>query len=67
MTNLDTILKSKVITLPTKIRVVKAMVFPGVMCGCVSWTLKKCQRIDAFELWCGEDSSESLGLQGDQN
>ena len=41
MTNLDTILKSKVITLPTKIRVVKAMVFPGVMCGCVSWPLKK--------------------------
>ena len=67
MTNLDTILKSRVITLLTKIRVVKAMVFPGVMYGCDSWTLKKCQRIDAFELWCGEDSSESLGLQGDQN
>ena len=66
MTNLDRILKSSVITLPTKIRMVKAMVFPVVMYGCESWTLKKCQRIDAFELWCGEDSSESLGLEGDQ-
>ena len=54
MTNLDSILKSRVITLPTKIRVVKAMVFPVVMYGCESWTVKKagCQRIDAFELWC---------------
>ena len=67
MTNLDRVLKSKDITLPTKIRMVKAVVFPVVMYGCESWTLKKCQRIDAFELWCGEDSSESLGLQGDQN
>ena len=53
MTNLDSILKSRDITLPTKVRLVKAMVFPVVMCGCESWTIKKaeCQRIDAFELW----------------
>ena len=54
MTNLDSILKSKGITLPTKVRLVKAMVFPVVVYGCESWTLKKAesQRIDAFELWC---------------
>ena len=54
MTNLDSILKSRDITLPTKIHLVKAMVFPVVMYGCESWTMKKaeCQRIDAFELWC---------------
>ena len=54
MTNLDSILKSRDITLPTKVRVVKAMVFPVVMYGCESWTIKKAehQRIDAFELWC---------------
>ena len=54
MTNLDTILKSKDITLPTKVRLVKAMVFPVVMYGCESWTVKKaeCRRTDAFELWC---------------
>ena len=54
MTNLDSIFKSRDITLPTKICLVKAMVFPGVMYGCESWTLKKaeCRRIDAFELWC---------------
>ena len=54
MTNLDRILKSRDITLPTKIHVVKAMVFPVVMHGCESWTIKKaeCRRIDAFELWC---------------
>ena len=54
MTNLDGILKSKDITLPTKVHLVKAMVFPVVMYGCESWTVKKaeCQRIDAFELWC---------------
>ena len=54
MTNLDSILKSRGITLPTKVRLVKAMVFPVVMYGCGSWTIKKaeCQRIDAFELWC---------------
>ena len=54
MTNLESILKSKDITLPTKIRLVKAMVFPVVMYGCESWTIKKAERrrIDAFELWC---------------
>ena len=54
MTNLDSILKSRNITLPTKVHLVKAMVFPLVMCGCESWTVKKAerQRIDAFELWC---------------
>ena len=54
MTNLDSILKSRNITLPTKVRLVKAMAFPVVMYGCESWTIKKaeCQRIDAFELWC---------------
>ena len=54
MTNLDSILKSRDITLPTKVRLVKAMVFPMVMYGCKSWTVKKTEhrRIDAFELWC---------------
>ena len=54
MTNLDSILKSRDITLPTKVRLVKAMVFPVVMYGCESWTVKKTERrrIDAFELWC---------------
>ena len=54
MTNLDSILKSRDVTLPTKVRLVKAMVFPVVICGCESWTIKKaeCWRIDAFELWC---------------
>ena len=54
MTNLDSILKSRDIILPTKVRLVKAMVFPEVMDGCESWTIKKgeCQRIDGFELWC---------------
>ena len=54
MNNLDSILKSKDITFPTKVHLVKAMVFPVVMYGCESWTIKKaeCQRIDAFELWC---------------
>ena len=54
MTNLDSILKSRDVTLPTKVRLVKAMVFPLVMYGCESWTVKKaeCQRSDAFELWC---------------
>ena len=54
MTNLDSILKSRDITLSTKVRLVKAMVFPVVMYGCESWTVKKAehQRIDAFELWC---------------
>ena len=54
MTNLDSVLKVRDITLPTKVRLVKAMVFPAVMYGCESWTIKKAehQRIDAFELWC---------------
>ena len=54
MTNLDSILKSRDITLPTKVHLVKTMIFPGVMYGCESWTIKKAeyQRIDAFELWC---------------
>ena len=54
MTNLDSILKSRDVTLPTKVRLVKAMVFPVVMYGCESWTVKKAERrrIDAFELWC---------------
>ena len=54
MTNLDSMLKSRDITLPTKVHLVKAMVFPVVMCGCKSWTIKKAwhKRTDAFELWC---------------
>ena len=54
MTNLDSILKSRDVTLPTKVRLVKAMVFPVVMYGCESWTIKKAEhrRIDVFELWC---------------
>ena len=54
MTSIDSILKSRDITLPTKVRLVKGMVFPVVMYGCESWTIKKaeCQRIDAFEVWC---------------
>ena len=54
MTNLDNILKGRVITLPTKVHIVKAMVFPVVLYRCESWTIKKaeCQRVDAFQLWC---------------
>ena len=54
ITNLDSVLKSRAITLPTKVHIVKAVVFPIVMYRCESWTIKKakCQRIDAFELWC---------------
>ena len=54
MTNVDNILKSRDITLPTKVHLVKAVVFPVVVYGCESWTIKKaeCQKIDAFELWC---------------
>ena len=65
MTNLDNILKSRDITLPTKVRLVKAIVFPVVIYGCESWIIKKAknQRIDAFELCCWR--RESLGLQGD--
>ena len=65
-TNLDSILKSRDITLPTKVRLVKAMAFPIVMYGCESWTVKKAEhrRIDAFELWCWRRLWESVGLQG---
>ena len=66
MTNLDSILKSRDITLPTKVHVIKAMVFPVVMYGCESWTIKKaeCRRIDAFELWCWRRLLRVLGQQG---
>ena len=64
MTHLDSMLKSRDITLSTKVHLVKAMVFPVVMYGSESWTIKKAEhrRIDAFELWFGEDTQESLGL-----
>ena len=67
MTNLDSILKSRDITLSTKVHLVKGMVFPVAMYGCESWTIKKAehQRIDAFELWCWKTLEESLGLYGD--
>ena len=67
MTNLDSILKRRHITLPTKVHLVKAMVFPVVMYGCESWAIKKVEhwRIDALKCGVGEDSWESLGLQGD--
>ena len=67
MTNLDSILKSRDITSPTKVHLVKAMVFPVVMYGYESWTIKKAeqQRIDAFELWCWRRLLRVLGLQGD--
>ena len=65
MTNLDEVLKSRDIILPTKIRMVKGMVFPVVMYGCESWTIKKaeCQRIDVFKLWCWRKLLKSLGQQ----
>ena len=67
MTNVDSIFKSRDITLPTKFRLIKAMVFPVVMYGCESWTVKKAEqrRIDAFELWCWRRLLRVLGLQGD--
>ena len=65
MTNLDSILKSRDITLPTKVHLVKAMVFPVVMYGCESWTVKKAEEWMLFNCGVGEDSLESLGLQGD--
>ena len=67
MTNLDSILKSRDITLPTKVHLVKAIVLPVVMHGCEGWTIKKAEhwRIDALNCGVGEDSWESLGLQGD--
>ena len=72
MSNLDSIFKSRDITLPTKVHLVKAMIFPVVMYGCESWTMKKAerQRIDAFELWCWrsllmkvKEESEKVGLK----
>ena len=68
MTNLDSRVKSRDITLPTKVCLVKAMVFPVVIYGCESWTIKKAehQRINAFELWCLRRLLRALGLQGDQ-
>ena len=66
VTNLDGILKRRDITLPTKIRLVKGMVFPVVRCECESWTIERKLSTEEFILLsCGEDSSESLGLQGD--
>ena len=67
MTNIDSILKSRGITLPTKVHLVNAMFFPVVMCGCESWTVKKAEHWKLMLLNCGvgEDSWESLGLQGD--
>ena len=67
MLNLDSIFKSRDITLPTKVHLVKAMVFPMVMYGCESWTVKKaeCRRIDVFELWCWTSLLRVPGLQGD--
>ena len=67
MTNLDSILKSRDITLPTKVHLVEAIVFPVVMYGCESWTKKKAEhrRIDAFELWCWRRLLRVPGLQGD--
>ena len=67
MTNLDSILKSRDITLPTKVHLVKAMVFPVGMYRCESWTTKKAEfrRIDAFELWCWRRLMRVLELQGD--
>ena len=77
MTNLDSILKSRDVTLPTKVRLVKAMVFPVVMYGYESWTVKKAerQRVDAFELWCWSRLESPLNckeiqpvhLKGDQS
>ena len=79
MTNLDSIFKSRDITLPTKVRLAKAMVFPVVMYGCECWTVKKaeCRRIDVFELWCwrrllrvpwtARRSNQSIHPKGDQS
>ena len=68
MTNLDSILNSRDITLPTKAHIVKAIVFPVVMYECESWTIKKaeCRRIDAYELWCWRRLLRVPGVQGDQ-
>ena len=66
MTNLDSLLKSRDITLPKKVHLVKAMAFPVVMYGCESWTIKKAEELMLLNCGVGEDSWESLGLQGDQ-
>ena len=68
MTNLSSMFKSRDITLPTKVHIVKGMIFPIVMYGCENWTIKKaeCRTIDAFELWCWRRLLRVLGLQGDQ-
>ena len=68
MTNLDGLLKSRDITLPTKVHLVKAVVFPVVMCGYASWTIKKAehQRVDAFELWCWRRLENPLDCKGIQ-
>ena len=67
LTNLDNILKSRDITLPTKVHLVKDMVFPVIMYGCESWTIRKaeCRRTDTFELWCWRRLLRVPGLQGD--
>ena len=69
MTNLDSILKSRGITLPPKVHLVKTMVFPIVMYGCESWTIKKAERriIDAFELWCWRRLLDSVHPKGNQS
>ena len=69
MTNLDSIFKSRDITLPTKVRLVKAMVFPVVMYGCESWTMKKAERrrIDAFDVWCWRRLLRVLWIAGRSN
>ena len=69
MSNLDSIFKSRDITLPAKVHLVKAMVFPVVMYGYESWTVKKaeCQRTDAFKLWCCRKPLKALEWQGDQS
>ena len=68
MINLDSILKSRDVIVPTKVRLVKAMVFPVVMYGCEGWTIKKAEhpRIEAFALWCWRRLLRVLGLEGDQ-
>ena len=66
MTNLDSILKSRGITLPTKVHIVKAMIFPVVIYGCKSWIIKKVEHFDAFELWCWRRLLRVFGQQGDQ-
>ena len=68
MINLDSIFKSRDITLPTKVRLVKAMVFPVIMYGCESWTVKKAEhrRIDAFELWCCRSEERRVGKEWKQ-